>query len=321
MSKDYLPYTTLDVFTAERLQGNQLAVVEVGSRSLSPEQKLKITREFNFSETVFLHEVEQPGQKCRIEIFTLTGELDFAGHPVIGSGHYLFKNKLAVEGGGDAQLDGQHATLITKSGPVTIQYDRANQTVTANIPHNVHVHSHKIARDQILSTQPHLKLVAETSNMKDEYPMTSIVKGVTFALIDLTDVPSLITQLKRGDSPQVQMDETWLPSFIGCMYYRRVSSDSSSSPSVEHLHVRMIAIGLEDPACGSGSSALAAYLSLQKGDKNGKYVYRIDQGLEMGRRSHIIVNVQLDDQGTGIASIALTGQAAFTMEGKLFLTG
>lgn len=54
-----LPFTTLDVFTSTQLEGNPLAVVQVPASlrdRLTQPLKQKIAREFNLSETVFLHD-------------------------------------------------------------------------------------------------------------------------------------------------------------------------------------------------------------------------------------------------------------------------
>ncbi len=54
-----LAFATLDVFTSQRLEGNPLAVVRVPASlrdRLTEPMKQKIAKEFNLSETVFLHD-------------------------------------------------------------------------------------------------------------------------------------------------------------------------------------------------------------------------------------------------------------------------
>ena len=46
---------------------------------------LKIAREMNLSETVFVLESEKPEVLRRLRIFTPTREIPFAGHPVVGT--------------------------------------------------------------------------------------------------------------------------------------------------------------------------------------------------------------------------------------------
>ena len=76
------PYriATLDVFTSQRFTGNQLGLVHVPKDSpLSQEVKQAIAKEFNYSETVFLHEDTGAKEGRRLDIFTPYDELPFAG--------------------------------------------------------------------------------------------------------------------------------------------------------------------------------------------------------------------------------------------------
>ncbi|HEY6135992.1 MAG TPA: PhzF family phenazine biosynthesis protein [Rubrivivax sp.] len=76
----------LDVFTAETLRGNPLAVVH-GAEGLSDERMAAFARWTNLSETTFLLPPTQSGADYRVRIFTPATELPFAGHPTLGSCH------------------------------------------------------------------------------------------------------------------------------------------------------------------------------------------------------------------------------------------
>lgn len=76
----------VDVFGERPLTGNPLAVV-VDSDGLTTEEMLEITRWLNFSETTFLLPPETQDADYKVRIFTLVGELPFAGHPTLGTGH------------------------------------------------------------------------------------------------------------------------------------------------------------------------------------------------------------------------------------------
>lgn len=300
-----------------RLAGNQLAVVKVETNhNLSPETKQKIAREFNFSETVFLHH-DDPSQPPRIDIYTPVNEMDFAGHPVIGTGHVLFRQLLPGLST-PSKEDHETRTLVTKAGPVVIRYHRENHTVSAEIPHNVHIHSKAVSIDTLGKTQASLRGLST----KQDFPVVSIVKGVTYALVDFTDSPDMFTSVAGGPSPSVDLDDGWGPSFVGAMYYRRLNVDRSKEKTVvQNLRVRMVAIDLEDPACGSGSATVASFLALQDGMENGKYIFHLDQGSEIGRQSYITVEVVLNARGDGVESVLLAGQAAVTMSGSFYLPG
>ena len=64
--------------------GNPLAVVVDGD-GLDTETMQRISRWTNLSETTFLLPPSDPAADYRVRIFTLFGELPFAGHPTLGS--------------------------------------------------------------------------------------------------------------------------------------------------------------------------------------------------------------------------------------------
>jgi PhzF family phenazine biosynthesis protein len=76
----------LDVFTAEALRGNPLAVVH-GADGLGDEHMAAFARWTNLSETTFLLPPTDAQADYRVRIFTPGGELPFAGHPTLGSCH------------------------------------------------------------------------------------------------------------------------------------------------------------------------------------------------------------------------------------------
>ncbi|KAH6895990.1 phenazine biosynthesis-like protein [Thelonectria olida] len=312
MTTQSVNYVTLDVFTDKRFKGNQVAVVEL-AEPLSTEQMQMIAREFNFSETVFLHRPD-PSQPPQIWIFTPVNEMDFAGHPVIGTGHALFR-QLLPNPSYSSESAPESLDIKIKAGTVTVKYDAERQIVSAQVPHNVHVHHVTAPKAAIFHTQP--SLVGQA--IADTFPAVSIVKGVTYVLVDFTESPSTFAQVKAGPSPVVPLDDDWAPSFVGTMYYRVLGTRDESGRKVWDLRVRMIAINLEDPACGSGSCSLAVYLALRDGKADGSYRFYLDQGSEIGRDSNIIVDVVLDESGKLVRSVLLSGKAAPVTEGKLLL--
>ena len=77
-----LHFVTLDVFSRQKFTGNQLAVVLVPTATcdlLSEQQKQKIATEFNYSETVFLHEPSQDDKVTDYDIFSVQARIPFAG--------------------------------------------------------------------------------------------------------------------------------------------------------------------------------------------------------------------------------------------------
>src|SRR5215203_4630014 len=77
-------YLQYDVFTDQPLAGNQLAVF-TETTGLTAAQMQAMTRETKFSECTFVEPAEVAGTDVRLRIFGPANEMQFAGHPVIGS--------------------------------------------------------------------------------------------------------------------------------------------------------------------------------------------------------------------------------------------
>jgi len=111
-----LRYVLCDVFTERPLAGNPLAVF-TDARSLSAETMQAIARETNLSETVFVLPPAAGGH-AKIRIFTPRAELNFAGHPTLGSAFVL---------GGPLQTD--VVQLETGVGIIPVRLEREAATV------------------------------------------------------------------------------------------------------------------------------------------------------------------------------------------------
>src|SRR5439155_646818 len=80
-------YVVADVFTDTPLAGNPVAVF-TDARGLSGEEMQRLARELNLSESVFVLPAEAGGH-ARIRIFTPGIEMQFAGHPTLGTAFVL----------------------------------------------------------------------------------------------------------------------------------------------------------------------------------------------------------------------------------------
>lgn len=81
-------YTHVDVFTSRPYSGNSLAVFPE-AHGLTGDRMLSITRELRHFESVFLTRDPARPRTHRARVFDLTGELDFAGHPLLGAAGVL----------------------------------------------------------------------------------------------------------------------------------------------------------------------------------------------------------------------------------------
>lgn len=81
---DLRRFTQVDVFGTGPHRGNALAVVH-DAEGLDDERLADFARWTQLSETTFLLPPTSPDADYRVRIFTVGGELPFAGHPTLGS--------------------------------------------------------------------------------------------------------------------------------------------------------------------------------------------------------------------------------------------
>ena len=324
-----LNFVTVDVFTSRRYKGNPLAIVEVPKTViLEQEAKQAIANEFNLSETVFLHEGNSESPERIIDIFIPTTEIPFAGHPTIGTICYLCQDKKSPDVTTDKLI------LRTKAGPIAASYSRTDKTATASIPHKVRIHRSAVHWQHVLNTQPTLSLNQDEESQQilkewqhrddgsdNAFPVVSIVNGMSFILIKFPQVENFLDQVEIGrpriDPNVTTLDEGWSSTVIAPYYYAILPEREDEIMRIRTRFV-MEAIG-EDPATGSAASALGSYLALQKGEADGSYSYKIEQGVEMGRSSEINVKVTLDSSGKFVKEVLLSGTATPVMVGTLLV--
>ena len=310
---EQLQFYQLDVFTTVPYKGNPLAIVHLSpGRDLAPEKKLKIAREFNLSETVFLHENEgdRPGDQTKIDIFTTTKELPFAGHPTIGSGWHLLNN---------VQPEISGATLLTKAGSIPViplPTNGAGGRVKLRVPVDFKVHT-PYAHPTVKKDQTRLTADDYVNGLDGPEPVASIVKGMTFLLVQLQSTDALARFGPFAKQITVPNLGDW-DGFIGLYAFTILSKEAGDGEldGTLRIQTRMFAATLEDSATGSAASTLAGWLAQREG--KGKWAVEIVQGVEMGRRSEIGVVVNIGDGGE-IKVIELVGSAVQVMNGYLWV--
>ena len=113
------PFHIVDVFSSTPFGGNQLAVLP-DAAGISTEGMQKIAREFNFGETTFVLPKNDPANTCRVRIFTPRVELDFAGHPSVGTACALVMQQHV------RPSDPMRLILEENVGPVTVDVAQRN---------------------------------------------------------------------------------------------------------------------------------------------------------------------------------------------------
>ena len=117
------PFRQVDVFTAEPLLGNPVAVVE-DSSGLTTEQMHAFTSWTNLSEATFLLPPTTDEADYRVRIFCPGRELPFAGHPTLGTCHAW------LEAGGQPRSD----VIVQECGAGLVRIRRAGDVLAFAAP-------------------------------------------------------------------------------------------------------------------------------------------------------------------------------------------
>ncbi|KAF4339368.1 phenazine biosynthesis [Fusarium beomiforme] len=308
-----LQFTTLDVFTNTPFEGNPLAVVTIPPPSqqapLTQAQKQRIAREFNLSETVFVHDVEDrtATNERKIDIFTPKFELPFAGHPTIGTAIFL-------------QPQGVK-TMIAKAGRLDIKFDQ-DGSARALIPHDVRLHKERVPKPECEAGAD--EKLAQVAAVEEGAPLFSIVHGMTFALVELPSL-ELLGAAKIGAMSYISgdlQDDGWKHDFDSRRYYFVLLNGEKSSDGkrfVQNVRTRLVKREMEDPATGSAACALSCYLALHKLSES-SIRFNVTQGVEMGRESLIVVDVEVETDDAGerkVKTVHLSGTAVEVMKGTV----
>ncbi|OJJ95858.1 hypothetical protein ASPACDRAFT_1883135 [Aspergillus aculeatus ATCC 16872] len=352
----HVHYITLDVFTNTAYTGNPLAVVFLppsssssstsSNTTLTQRQKQTLAREFNFSETIFIHPDPSSGTNTThrtIDIFTPTEELPFAGHPTIGAAAWFLHLSE------NPPKENAITHLITKSGTIPIARcpatsPAASETtsgkakgegVTARIAHNPHVHAKRFPLREVLrlhgSLAPFLAQKDSDRGAQGQhqegisFPVFSIVKGMSQVLVEVPSLAALaaVTTSAGGEmvgpeSGYMDVEGGWAVGLCVLYFYvRGVQDDDQGKHNKEVIRTRAIFGNVEDPATGSAACGLAAYLSLTQGTPKERRGFDFVQGVEMGRRSEIGVEVEMGDDAETIAHVDLKGNAVKVSEGSI----
>jgi trans-2,3-dihydro-3-hydroxyanthranilate isomerase len=301
-----LKFYQADVFTEDPFGGNPVAVFP-DAHGLADHQLQQIAREMNLSETVFVLPPTDQAAVVRLRIFTPTQEIPFAGHPVLGTFYVL------------AQLG-----LIAVTEGITRVMQECNIGL---FPVELYAQDGKLTR--VVMTQPKPEFLGPVDAMEDVYKIAGALGLAKYAITDMkwpievvsTGLPVLIVPVRtltavRSIQPNASaiMDICSRFGANGIMVFTTVTVEPSST-----VHARMFApsIGiLEDPATGSASGALGAYL-VQKGvvDVAPTTDIVVEQGYEIERPSQIFVRVESDDDI--IKTVKVGGQCVMVVEGTL----
>jgi trans-2,3-dihydro-3-hydroxyanthranilate isomerase len=298
MTRDYAIY---DVFTAETLAGNPLAVVFDGS-GLSDQRMQAIAGEFNLSETVFVLPPDNAAHSASLRIFTPGRELPFAGHPTVGAAIALAERQH-----GGASLD-IVSVLEEKVGPV-----RCAVRLEGDRPSFAEFDLPRASERVEMALDPQKVADALCISAADigfeNHRLSCWNAGVPFVLVPIRDLSAAAAI--RFDPQRWRND---VGSTAAAYVYCRGGVDHRAN-----FHARMFApdMGItEDPATGGAVAAMSG--AIRHFDAlTGHHALLIEQGVEMGRPSHI--HLHIESGASGIAHARIGGQAVKIAEGRILL--
>jgi len=298
-------FVTVDVFTTNRFGGNPLAVIP-DAHGLADRQMQQIAAEFNYSETTFVLPPSRPDATARVRIFTPTTEVPFAGHPNVGTAFVL-----AQQGTLFGQPVGDQLRFEERAGLVAVHIRREGGAVVGAA----------ITAPQPLSVGPELPagLVAACASLGvgevavDAHPPQIASVGLPFAIARLTSREALA---RARPSPQhfAEADRAFPYKPAGFSLFLYVPLD----PTCTTLAARMFAPldnVPEDPATGSASAALAAFLVARSPAADADVMMALYQGEDMGRPSQI--ELVVEKRAGSVTRVVVGGACVPVMRGTL----
>ena len=302
-----LDYSVVDVFTAEPLKGNPLAVV-MNTCGLKTEQMQAIAREFNLSETTFIErrtEATERAEGVRVRIFTTQEELNFAGHPTLGTASVL--KMLAPE-----TFEGDIVTLKENVGPIPVRFD----TEGSKGGGAVGFFGEMTQRDPEFGAELDRATVARLAGLRPEdldsaLPPQVVSTGTAFAIVVLGSVEAL-ARLKVNQEEAT----AWLRERGARWFYVLAPSPEQNEPGTKRFRARMQFNGGEDPATGSAAGCAIAYLVARDAVPSATRVH-VRQGVEMGRPSDLFLSAQ--KESARVKDVRVAGSTVLVAKGQLFL--
>ena len=259
-------FKQVDVFTQVPLLGNPVAVVLDGA-GLSDADMARFANWTNLSETTFVTPPTQDGADYAVRIFTPQSELPFAGHPTLGTAFAVLEADLAQAKNG--KLVQQCAVGLVE---LAVPENWRTAGLSFRLPHytqsaapDAHLVSAALGGDAMLTALP--------------------------VVIDVG--PHWV--IAQIESAQAVMDLA--PDLAAMAAYNLATHTTGVTVFAQDgdgLVVRSFAPTdglIEDPVCGSGNGAVAAYRLLRGVIGDGS-TYIARQGTAMGRDGYVHVRIE-----------------------------
>jgi trans-2,3-dihydro-3-hydroxyanthranilate isomerase len=294
-------YYICDVFTDQRFGGNQLAVLP-DARGLNSTQMQQIAREFNFSESTFVLPPEK-GHTRKVQIFTPSREVPFAGHPNIGTAFVLATCSELEEFDNSTDL-----VFEEKAGLVGISIRRCDEgKVSCELKAPQSLSLGEVLPVGIVADAVSL---SESDINTDTHPPMLASVGLPFVMVELRDRSVL-------EKASINADGFEQIAALGVMPDIHLYVQSHDEFDIR---ARMFAPhdGVpEDPATGSANCALAGLLGHFHPSDTGMFDWQIAQGVEMSRPS--LLKARVEKLNGKVLSTWIGGNSVLVSEGYIYV--
>jgi trans-2,3-dihydro-3-hydroxyanthranilate isomerase len=285
----------VDVFSSAPFGGNQLAVLP-DAAGISTEGMQKIAREFNFGETAFV--LPKNGRNTyRVRIFTPRTELDFAGHPSVGTACALAMKQHAL------LSDPIRLILEENVGPVIVDVAQRNGSF-----HGTLTLSGKIEAPTGAPSPTELAAVLSVEPAEVSQVFFAGV-GVPFCFAQLSSKEVVDRAAINRAAWAATLSRAWSPHIY---FFAGNLQDGGE------LYARMWgpAMGIEeDIATGAACAALVGAMASKQDFRGTAYRLSIQQGVSMGRRSEI--DAEARKSGDVVTSVSVGGATTYVASGEI----
>jgi len=286
----------VDVFSSVPFGGNQLAILP-DAAGISAEGMQKIAREFNFGETTFVLPKNDPANTCRVRIFSPRTELEFAGHPSVGTACALVMNQHVRPG------DPIRLTLEENIGPVTVDVTQRNGGF-----HGTLTLSGKIEAPVGAPSPADLAAVLSIEPSEVRQSFFAGV-GVPMCFAHLISKEAVDRAAINRPAWAATLSRAWSPHIF---FFAGNLQDGG------RLYARMWAPALgveEDNATGSACAALVGAVASKPDFGGTAYRLSIQQGVLVGRRSEM--EAEARKSGGVVTSVSVGGATVAVASGEL----
>lgn len=287
------PLRIVDVFAEAPREGNQLALV-LDAGDLTTDQMQSIAAEMNYSETTFVTGREPREGGYDVRIFTPAAELPFAGHPTLGTA-WTIRNEWA----GAAELIALNLGVGTVPVRFEVQADASAMPWLTAPPITL--------GDTFDHAAIAAQLGLEAADLDARFPVQRIEAGIIVTTVPVRTLEALRrSQLQAGFSELVS--QPFAAAHLFCPEPYSKENDFAARFFFEATGPR------EDPATGSATACLGAYLLEHEWFGSRDLSLRIEQGMEINRPSLLHLRGRERD---GERVIEVGGRVIPTVRGEL----